>query len=126
MVQIGNPFTILVSTYDMKLVEELFPHIIVMDDGMTVADGKTKEILVDAKLLDAYGGRCRKIRTTSHVPRRERRKILIKNSNLCVLCGWVAQGGLAIIELWHKQFYIQVGPPGQRFSCALRHATPAK
>jgi len=49
------PITMLVSTYDMKLVEELFPRTIVMDEGMIVADGKTKEILADAKLLEAHG-----------------------------------------------------------------------
>ena len=48
MVQIGSLFTILVSTHDMKLVEELFPRTI-------VANGKTQDILADAKLLDAYG-----------------------------------------------------------------------
>jgi len=49
------PITMLVSTHDMKLVEELFPRTIVMDEGMIVADGKTKEILADAKLLEAHG-----------------------------------------------------------------------
>ena len=45
----------LVSTHDMKLVEELFRRTIVMDEGMIVADGQTKEILADAKLLEAHG-----------------------------------------------------------------------
>ena len=49
------PITMLVSTHDMKLVEELFPRTIVMDEGMIVADGKTKEILADEKLLEAHG-----------------------------------------------------------------------
>ena len=49
------PITMLVSTHDMKLVEELFPRTIVMDEGVIVADGKTKEILADAKLLEAHG-----------------------------------------------------------------------
>ena len=39
----------------MKLIEELFPRTIVMDEGMIVADGKTKEILADAKLLEPHG-----------------------------------------------------------------------
>jgi energy-coupling factor transporter ATP-binding protein EcfA2 len=39
----------------MKLVEELFPRTIVMDEGMIVADGMTKDILADAKLLEAHG-----------------------------------------------------------------------
>ena len=49
------PITMLVSTHDMKLVEELFPRTIVMDEGVIVADGMTKEILADAKLLEAHG-----------------------------------------------------------------------
>jgi cobalt/nickel transport system ATP-binding protein len=39
------PITMLVSTHDMKLVEELFPRTIVMDEGLIVADGDTREIL---------------------------------------------------------------------------------
>ena len=39
----------------MKLMEELSPRTIVMDEGMIVADGRTKEILEDEKLLEAYG-----------------------------------------------------------------------
>ena len=49
------PITMLVSTHDMKLVEELFPRTIVMDDGHIVADGKTGEILEDEKLLNEHG-----------------------------------------------------------------------
>ena len=49
------PITMLVSTHDMKLVEELFPRTIVMDEGLIVADGKTKDILEDEKLLEAHG-----------------------------------------------------------------------
>ena len=49
------PITMLVSTHDMRLVEELFPRTIVMDEGLIVADGKTKEILSDEKLLEAHG-----------------------------------------------------------------------
>jgi cobalt/nickel transport system ATP-binding protein len=49
------PITMLVSTHDMKLVDELFPRTIVMDDGYIVADGKTKDILKDEKLLTEHG-----------------------------------------------------------------------
>jgi energy-coupling factor transporter ATP-binding protein EcfA2 len=45
----------LVSTHDMKLVQELFPRTIVMDDGRIVADGSTWEILEDEKLLTEHG-----------------------------------------------------------------------
>ncbi len=49
------PITMLVSTHDMRLVQELFPRTIVMDEGLIVADGVTKEILGDEKFLEAHG-----------------------------------------------------------------------
>jgi cobalt/nickel transport system ATP-binding protein len=49
------PITMLVSTHDMRLVQELFPRTIVMDEGQIVADGRTKEILQNEELLTAHG-----------------------------------------------------------------------
>ena len=49
------PITMLVSTHDMRLVQELFPRTIVMDDGKIVADGLTMEILENEVLLNAHG-----------------------------------------------------------------------
>lgn len=49
------PITMLVSTHDMRLVEELFPRTIVMDNGLIAADGKTKDILEDEILLNEHG-----------------------------------------------------------------------
>jgi cobalt/nickel transport system ATP-binding protein len=49
------PITMLVSTHDMKLVEELFPRTIVMDEGLIVADGETNKILRDEKFLNEHG-----------------------------------------------------------------------
>lgn len=49
------PITMLVSTHDMKLVQELFPRTIVMDEGQIVADGSTKDILENEELLTAHG-----------------------------------------------------------------------
>ena len=49
------PITMLVSTHDMRLVQELFPRTIMMDEGQIVADGKTREILEDEALLTAHG-----------------------------------------------------------------------
>jgi cobalt transport protein ATP-binding subunit len=49
------PITMLVSTHDMKLVQELFPRTIVMDEGQIVADGMTKDILENEALLTAHG-----------------------------------------------------------------------
>jgi cobalt/nickel transport system ATP-binding protein len=49
------PITMLVSTHDMRLVLELFPRTVVMDEGKIVADGLTAEILDDEALLNAHG-----------------------------------------------------------------------
>lgn len=49
------PITMLVSTHDMRLVEELFPRTIVMDEGLVVADGMTKDILADETFLNEHG-----------------------------------------------------------------------
>ena len=49
------PITMLVSTHDMKLVQELFPRTIVMDEGQIVADGRTRDILENEELLTAHG-----------------------------------------------------------------------
>jgi cobalt/nickel transport system ATP-binding protein len=44
-----------ITTQDMRLVRELFPRTIVMDEGRFVADGLTREILENEDLLTAYG-----------------------------------------------------------------------
>lgn len=49
------PITMLVSTHDMKLVEELFPRTVVMDDGRIVRDGPTQDILEDERFLNEHG-----------------------------------------------------------------------
>jgi cobalt/nickel transport system ATP-binding protein len=49
------PITMLVSTHDIRMVQELFPRTIVMDDGRIVADGMTKEILEDENFLNEHG-----------------------------------------------------------------------
>jgi cobalt transport protein ATP-binding subunit len=51
----GLEQTLLVSTHDMRLVEEVFPRVVVMDDGRIVADGPTGEVLTDDALLLAHG-----------------------------------------------------------------------
>jgi len=47
--------TMLVSTHDMRLVAELFPRMVVMDEGRIVADGPTDDILNNPMLLEAHG-----------------------------------------------------------------------
>ena len=49
------PQTMLVSTHDMRLVAQVFPRTVVMDDGRIVADGATDRILSDERLLEAHG-----------------------------------------------------------------------
>jgi energy-coupling factor transporter ATP-binding protein EcfA2 len=43
------------STDDMRLVQELFPRTVLMDDGCIVANGLTMDILEDEELLEAHG-----------------------------------------------------------------------
>jgi cobalt/nickel transport system ATP-binding protein len=49
------PQTMLVSTHDLRLVHELFPRTIIMDEGRIVADGPTEQLLNDEPLLNAHG-----------------------------------------------------------------------
>jgi cobalt/nickel transport system ATP-binding protein len=49
------PQTMLISTHDIRLVEEVFPRTVIMDQGQVVADGFTPQILADAGLLEAHG-----------------------------------------------------------------------
>jgi cobalt transport protein ATP-binding subunit len=49
------PQTMLVSTHDMRLVAEVFPRCVIMDDGRIVADGPSSELLEDGELLEAHG-----------------------------------------------------------------------
>jgi cobalt/nickel transport system ATP-binding protein len=47
--------TMLVSTHDMSLVNEIFPRMIILDEGKIVADGPTHELMDDSALLEAHG-----------------------------------------------------------------------
>ena len=47
--------TMLVSTHDLAMVRELFPRMVIMDEGRIVADGPTEVLLEDAPLLEAHG-----------------------------------------------------------------------
>lgn len=49
------PQTMLVSSHDLRLVAEVFPRTVIMDQGRIVADGPTPVLLADAALLDAHG-----------------------------------------------------------------------
>jgi cobalt/nickel transport system ATP-binding protein len=47
--------SMLVSTHDMLMVRELFPRMIIMDEGQIVADGPTEALMADVALLEAHG-----------------------------------------------------------------------
>jgi cobalt transport protein ATP-binding subunit len=49
------PLTMLVSTHDMALVQELFARTVVMDGGRVVADGETAVLLANDQLLEEHG-----------------------------------------------------------------------
>jgi cobalt/nickel transport system ATP-binding protein len=49
------PLTMLVSTHDMRLVQELFPRTLIMDEGRIVADGESSALLADSALLERHG-----------------------------------------------------------------------
>jgi cobalt/nickel transport system ATP-binding protein len=49
------PQTMLVATHDMRLVAELFPRTIVLDEGLVRSDGPTAALLADPELLQAHG-----------------------------------------------------------------------
>lgn len=49
------PITMLVSTHDLWMAAELFPRLVIMDEGMIVADGPTQVLLQNEELLLAHG-----------------------------------------------------------------------
>ncbi len=49
------PLTMLVSSHDMLMVQELLPRMIIMDEGQIVADGPTHELMANKVLLEAHG-----------------------------------------------------------------------
>lgn len=49
------PQTMLVATHDMRMVAELLPRMVILDQGRVVADGPTAQIMADERLLEAHG-----------------------------------------------------------------------
>jgi cobalt/nickel transport system ATP-binding protein len=49
------PLTMLVATHDLRLVQELLPRMVIMDEGAIVADGLTSKLLDDESLLVSHG-----------------------------------------------------------------------
>jgi cobalt/nickel transport system ATP-binding protein len=52
------PITMLVSSHDLRMVRDLFPRMVIMDEGKIVADGLTTELLEDEVLLKEHGLEC--------------------------------------------------------------------
>ena len=49
------PQTMLVASHDMQFVSEIFPRMIIIDQGRIVADGATDELMNNPALLEAHG-----------------------------------------------------------------------
>ncbi len=49
------PLTMLVSSHDLALVREIFPRMVIMDDGRVVADGPTNDLMKNETLLLSHG-----------------------------------------------------------------------
>jgi cobalt/nickel transport system ATP-binding protein len=50
--------TKIIATHDLELVLEVCSRVIVLDDGIVVADGPTRELLGEEKLMLAHGLEC--------------------------------------------------------------------
>jgi cobalt/nickel transport system ATP-binding protein len=51
----GLEITKVIASHDLELVEALCPRAIILDGGKVVADGDTRRILADERLLAAHG-----------------------------------------------------------------------
>jgi len=49
------PQTMLVASHDMRLVWDLCPRTVILDEGRLAADGPTSELLRDTELMDRHG-----------------------------------------------------------------------
>ena len=51
----GLDQTILAATHDLAMAAEIFPRMIIMDEGCVVFDGETEFALKDKKLMSRHG-----------------------------------------------------------------------
>jgi cobalt/nickel transport system ATP-binding protein len=49
------PQTMLVASHDMRLIRDLCPRTVILDEGRIVADGSTNRLLADVELLERHG-----------------------------------------------------------------------
>jgi cobalt/nickel transport system ATP-binding protein len=47
--------TMLIATHDMRLVRDLLPRMVIIDEGRIQVDGATEELLADKALLERHG-----------------------------------------------------------------------
>jgi energy-coupling factor transporter ATP-binding protein EcfA2 len=51
----GLPATLLLATHDLEMALALCPRLVVMDRGRIWADGETRSLLSDPRLMDEHG-----------------------------------------------------------------------
>ena len=51
----GLPQTMLVATHDLRMVGEILPRMVVLDQGQVVADGPTAELLGYSAMMAEHG-----------------------------------------------------------------------
>jgi len=51
----GMPMSTLVATHDMRMVQEIIPRMVIMDEGQVIADGPTDALMADQRLLETHG-----------------------------------------------------------------------
>jgi ABC-type oligopeptide transport system ATPase subunit len=47
--------TMLTASHDLAMVQEAFPRVVIMDEGVIVSDGPTDQLLKDQALLRLHG-----------------------------------------------------------------------
>jgi energy-coupling factor transporter ATP-binding protein EcfA2 len=51
----GLQMTMLTASHDLAMVQEAFPRVVIMDEGVIVADGPTGRLLKDQALMELHG-----------------------------------------------------------------------
>ena len=51
----GLKATLIIATHDLELVLDVCPRTVLMDQGKIWADGETRAMLADARLMDLHG-----------------------------------------------------------------------
>jgi len=51
----GLKATLIIATHDLELVLDVCPRTVLMDQGKIWADGETRKMLADSRLMEAHG-----------------------------------------------------------------------